>query len=240
MHPRQSWSDPSESWKTQSQNQVFNRPTDSSLRYFWQHDSTLDPLLPLHMSLLVLFLVGMQWMHWIQVNSMYRCLPSRFQSGTNFPHIPGTRKVLRRSWKQDADTGCMYSGFIAAISGHDNGRPKTASYHWSSVLSFGRKKETWRRGALVSIHGWATLAWKIPATTPFRTCCSCWRKLSSGSESQSARIEPVSWRMLSSHGLKMERRRGRKWGRERRDTSPGPTLRAVLEELAGRKEKVQS
>ena len=70
MHPRQSWSDSSESWKTQSQYQVFNRPIDSFLRYFWRHDSTLDPVLPLYMNFFIVFLVGIQWMHWIQVNSM--------------------------------------------------------------------------------------------------------------------------------------------------------------------------
>ena len=70
MHPRQSWSDSSESWKTQSQYQIFNRPIDSFLRYFWRHDSTLDPVLPLYMNFFILFLVGIRWMHWIQVNSM--------------------------------------------------------------------------------------------------------------------------------------------------------------------------
>ena len=125
-------------------------------------------------------------------------LPGRSSLLTNFPHTRAL-EILRKLWKRlDACIRDSSPWFLAMTKAGQN----TASYHWSKVEPLGRNRETCSRGALVSAHGEATLPWNTPVTTPFRTFCSCWRKLSTGRESQFARIEQVSCRTLPpSYGL---------------------------------------
>ena len=69
----------------------------------------------------------------------------------------------------------MYSGFIAVISGHDNGRPKTALYHWSVVVPFGRKRETCKdlaRGSSAKALGFSSPTPSIEGLHLFLTLAS--------------------------------------------------------------------